>query len=406
MTATKWIYDKYLEHGKVWVRENFTQFCVDVNPDRKNIDSYGRLIRLVSAQLKIDHPELFNSEPLPENAVSSDVANIDQALDYHNIDLSSMKITGARVNTWGSANNQNKQVRLELKPIDGPDPEKLAQDFIDAIKDYQPPKLPNVKAIGDCMLEVDLFDVHFGLLAWGQETGFGDYDIKIASEMFMNIIHKIINWSKTYKIERILFPIGNDFFNSDNPLNSTAKGTIQDEDTRWMKTFSMGWKLVRDAVILLREIAPVSIIVIRGNHDLTRAYYMGTVIEAWFKDDKSIAIDNGPEYYKRFKYGKNLIGFTHGDKAMKSGQLPLLMASHWADDWASTKYREWRVGHVHHESTKEFPGCKVMTLGASSRPSEWGASEGFDSMTEAKGSIWNKENGKIATMHCRPDIDK
>lgn len=403
MTAKQWVRENYIKHGKLWIKENFQRFCYETNPKNENYQSYCSTLRIVERELRIEDPDTYT---VWEPSYTGDVGTVEQSVDFHNVDLSRMQITGARVNTWGNENNPNKQVRLELKAISGPTPEQLKQDFIEAIKEYQAPKLPKVNPIGDCMLEIDLFDVHFGLLAWGQETGFGDYDIKIASEMFMNIIHKIIHWSKTYKIERILFPIGNDFFNSDNPLNSTAKGTIQDEDTRWMKTFSMGWKLVRDAIVLLRNISPVSIVVIRGNHDLTRAYYMGTVIEAWFKDDKYIDIDNGPEYYKRFKYGQNLIGFTHGDKAMKPGQLPLLMASRWPTDWAETKYREFRVGHVHHESVREYPGCKVTTLGAASRPSEWGASEGYDSLTEAKGSIWNKNMGKIATMHCRPDMDK
>jgi hypothetical protein len=400
MNTSNWIREHFISHGKTWLRENFQRYCIEVNPKKENSESYYRLIRRVEADLRIDRPDLFDDH-VPDHP--GDISTVDQALDFHNIDLSKMRITGARVNTWGNENNPNKQVRLELKPQDGLSTEQLKQDFIDAIKGYSPPKLPKVSAIGDCMLEVDIYDFHFGLLALGKETMHGDYDIKIAAALFMDMLSKIIEWSKSYRIEQILFPIGNDFFNSDNHLNTTTNGTQQTDDTRWQKTFTEGWRLIRDAITLLRKIAPVNVMVIGANHDLERSYYMGSVIEAWFKEDESVSVDNGPEYYKRYKYGKNLIGLTHGDKGNKPGQLPLLMATRWPQDWADTIYREWRTGHVHNETVKEYPGCKVFSLGASSQPSEWGASSGYDSLIESKGIIWHSQKGKIATLHCRPE---
>jgi len=400
MSAQQWIDDHFLSHGKTWLRENFQAFCIETNPKKENSESYFRQIRMAEVKLRITNPELFD-DIIPADPL--DINTVDQSIDLHQVDLTRLKIKEVRTGTWGSGTNQNKQVRVTYHPIAGLTNEQVTKSFIESIKNYEPPKMPKVKySEGDNMLEVDLFDAHFGLLAWSKETGFGDYDIKIASEMFMNMVYKIIEWAKDYKIEKVCFPIGNDFFNSDNPLNSTAKGTIQDEDSRWMKTFDLGWKLIRDSIILLRNVAPVDVVVIRGNHDLTRTYYMGVVIESWFRDDKYIHVDNDPAYYKRVVYGKNLIGFTHGDKAKKD-KLPLLMASRWPQEWAATIYRECRIGHEHHESVKEFPGCKVLTLGPSSNPSEWGASEGYDSMVESKGTIWNKDKGKIATMHCRPD---
>lgn len=400
MTAKQWIRENYIKYGKLWIKENFNRFCYETNPRNINYDSYCSTLRIVERELRIENPEIY-TDYQPE--YPGDVSTVAESIDFHNVDLSQMKITGARVNTWGNAGNPNKQVRLELRPKTGPSPQELAQDFINAIKDYSPPKLPNVKPIGDCMLEVDIFDFHFGLLSWSKETGFGDYDMKIATSMFMDMLGKMVSWAKAYKIEQILFPIGNDFYNSDNHLNTTTKGTQQEEDSRWQKTFTAGWKLVRDAIVILRGIAPVQVVVVPANHDHERSYFMGSVMEAWFKDDKSVNIDNGPEYYKCYKYGKNLIGLTHGDKGNKPGQLPLIMASRWPHEWADTLYREWRVGHVHHESVKEYPGCKVFTLGASSQPSEWSASSGYDSMIESKGVIWHSQKGKMATFHCRPE---
>jgi hypothetical protein len=41
------------------------------------------------------------------------------------------------------------------------------------------------------LLEVALMDVHFGMLAWGKETG-TDYDIDIAEELFLYAVQDLL----------------------------------------------------------------------------------------------------------------------------------------------------------------------------------------------------------------------
>ena len=105
-------------------------------------------------------------------------------------------------------------------------------------KDYKPPIL-NINKIennGDNLLEVTLFDLHLGKLAWGKESG-ENYDSKIACDRFLTTIKTLLEHSKGFEYSKILFPIGSDFFNSDTIENTTTSGTPQDEDLRWKKTF-------------------------------------------------------------------------------------------------------------------------------------------------------------------------
>ena len=405
MTAKDWIRDNYIKHGKLWVQENFNRFCVETNPKNENYNSYCSTLRIVEREIRLAHPELCSLRgPLADGAISADVSDIDQALDYHNIDLSRMKISGARVNTWGSETNRNQQVRLELKPVDGLSTEQLKQDFIDAIKDYLPPKLPNVKrSTGEYLVEMNITDAHWGQLSWGKETTQGDYDMVIADNLFRSTVQKMITWAKMYSPERILFPIGSDFFNSDNHLNTTTNGTPQTEDSRWQKTFAKGWRLVRDAIIMCREIADVDVVVVFGNHDHERSFYMGETLHAWFRDDKHVKIDNEPNIFKCYTYGKSMIGLTHGHKG-KLNDLPLLYATDFPMEWALAKYREIHVGHLHNELTKEFRGCKLIQIPSIAAPSEWSASSSFRSMREAQSFAFHKDEGKMSTFYCRPDF--
>lgn len=113
-----------------------------------------------------------------------------------------------------------------------------------------------------------IFDLHLGKLAWGEETG-EDYDIHIAQARFHAAINDLINKSSGYKVDEILFPVGNDIYNSDKalPYSQTTAGTPQMDDTRWQKMFRIGVRLITEAIIKLSEIAPVKVPLVYSNHD-------------------------------------------------------------------------------------------------------------------------------------------
>jgi len=121
---------------------------------------------------------------------------------------------------------------------------KFRKDMIDDFCKVVPKaKIRAYNLNGKNLLEVDLFDVHFGKLGWIKETGSGSYDAKIAEEIFLRAIKTLLKRAtKVCDIEKILFPVGNDFFNADNsyPLPATTRGTPQQEDLRWQKTFQNG----------------------------------------------------------------------------------------------------------------------------------------------------------------------
>jgi hypothetical protein len=110
-----------------------------------------------------------------------------------------------------------------------------------------------------------IFDLHIGKLAWGQETG-ENYDYKIAIERFRYAIEDMIYKASSYDVERILFPVGNDIYNSDKafPFPQTTKGTPQMDDIRWQKLFRVGVQLITEAIIRLSKIAPVDTFTVRS----------------------------------------------------------------------------------------------------------------------------------------------
>lgn len=254
------------------------------------------------------------------------------------------------------------------------------------------------------LMEVNLFDFHFGKLTWGKETG-ENYDIKIAKNIYRDCINRIVTYVKMFNVERILYPIGNDFFNVNSGNQATYSGTVQSEDDRWKKTFVEGWKLVRDSIDDLSQYAPVDVLIIPGNHDLESTFYLGEVLAAYYNKNENVKIDNTPPLRKYYRYGDNLIGFTHG-KDEKINDLPLIMANERSIDFGLTKYREWHLGDKHHKkeikwiATDEIKGVVVRILRSLSTTDHWHYQKGYiGNIRAGEAFIWHKKQGLICNIN-------
>jgi hypothetical protein len=245
-----------------------------------------------------------------------------------------------------------------------------------------------------------IFDLHLGKLAWGEETG-EDYDSKIAVRRFRMALEDLIQKAEGHKIEQILFPVGNDIYNSDKakPFPQTTAGTPQMDDLRWQKLFRMGVQLITEAVIRLSKIAPVNVKMVYSNHDHERVFYLGETLTAVFSSHKTVTIDNDPKVRKYYQWGKCLIGLAHGHNE-KPNDLPLIMAQESPEMWGSTLYREWLLGHLHHrktgltETAKDYRGVNVRFLTSPSAADAWHYEKAFvGAIKGAEGFIYNKDRG-------------
>ena len=291
------------------------------------------------------------------------------------------------------------------KPIDHDAIRDAVSDAVrDAIVDVKWKKGSGNPNSGN-LLVPNIFDLHLGKLAWGQESG-EDYDIKIASQRFRDALEDLIEKSKGYDIERIMFPIGNDFFNSDKskPFPMTTNGTPQTDDVRWQKMFRIGVQLITEAVIRLSSIAKVDVITVFGNHDEERVFYLGETIAAVFAKQDGISINNNPTMRKYYRWGQCLLGLTHG-KYEKAQDLPMIMAQESKEMWAETFYREWLLGHLHHrqkfltQETKDYRGVRVTYLTSPSSSDSWHVERGYTGAIKgAEAYIYNMDEGLIGSV--------
>jgi len=280
----------------------------------------------------------------------------------------------------------------------------IKKEIIQDIKKFAPkyPKITYLKIKDKFLLEPDMPDLHYGKLSWAEESG-EDFDIKIAEECALDNLSSLINQSSIYSINKILFPIGNDYFNVNSKLNTTVHDTPQQEDTRWQKTFKKGRELAVKMIDTLSTIAPVEVLVIPGNHDEERTFYMGDALECWYHNSSNVKVDNRAVKRKYFLYGKNLIGLTHGYYE-KLDNLPLLMSLEQPEWWALSKFREWQTGDKHYKKEiktslkeNESTGVMVRILRSLTANDAWLFDKGYvGGLRGAEAFVRHFEKGLIA----------
>ncbi len=278
----------------------------------------------------------------------------------------------------------------------------LANQFLNLLKTHKPAQ-PVYKKSGNVnkakVLEISIPDLHISKLVYGKEVGGPDYDIKLAVKAYKDAVNHFIQNIDFNNVEKILLPVGNDFFNSDNPLYTTTAGTPQHDDSRWTKSFNVGCQLMIETIEQLSQLAPTDVIIVPGNHDRQKSYYLGEFLRAWFRENQRVSIDNEPTSRKYYSFGKNLIGFTHGNNE-KHSDLPLIMAREQPEKWAQSKFYFWHLGHFHHTEVKDYKGIKVSLLPSLCAADGWHTERGYvKNQRTAEAYLYDKEAGLTATYY-------
>lgn len=260
-----------------------------------------------------------------------------------------------------------------------------------------PPRMPIARAVkGKHLLEIAIPDLHVGKLAWGKETGGENYDIRIAVDRFNEALDTLIARTASFGFERVLFVVGNDLLNANNTANTTARGTPQDADGRFQKAFLSVRRMLTAGIDRMRRVAPVTVLVVPGNHDTDAAYFIGDSLECWFHRTPDVEVRNEPTTRKYYRFGKVMLMFTHGDKG-KRQDYPLLMATEQPEMFGATIHREAHTGHMHMLRVQEHHGVKVRISPALCEADAWHAENMYTGNARgAEAFVYHPEDGLVA----------
>jgi hypothetical protein len=404
---------------------NNTQISRELGIKRDSARNYAnpRRKELVGAaveQQSLEAPEATSPPSWKEKGdeatlglnVSEPISTLEQLIAVAKIDTNVWTVDSWECTAWNSITkdkawdahlHQLWRVHAKLKRI-APKPYLEALDALFAKKELLAPKSFNRPPYkpGKVMVLFSLADVHFGKLAWGRETG-QDYDLKIAEAVFENAVEDLLMEVKDRDIDCIYTMFGNDFFHSDNDKNETTNGTRVDSDGRQAKVIEVGMRAQIRAIDRWRNVAPVKIWGIGGNHDKANAHWGAREIRAWFRNDPGVEIDIEPRERKYLTYGNTMFGFTHGENISdaKIKELPGLFTTEGPRAMvASTTRCEWILAHRHREQeftqrgTDSHMGCTMRWMLSLSATDAWHNQKLFIGNTRAaEVLVYNKEQG-------------
>jgi len=333
---------------------------------------------------------------------SEDTNDPESLLKSHGYDPNEWELTNAKNNIWNSYSKQDGIMTLYSSKITAKPKkyeltlEEVKADLEEFMENYQAPKIKPIRYDSEGkLLEVNISDLHLDKIGFVR----GVYNPDIAEEVFFHILNDVITRTKNIKFEKILFIWSHDFFNVDNLNKTTTAGTPQDATMRYSEMYKKGMKMLIKGIDLLKQIAPIETVQVGANHDKLTSYTMSEVLNAWFRNDKNVQIDNDPLSRKYRKFGKNLIGFSHGNKEKK--RLGKIMPAEARKEWGETYYSEIHAGHLHSEqAVKEENGTIVRHLSSPSGTDNWHFESGYvGAVPKAQSFIWDRELGLTDIVH-------
>lgn len=245
----------------------------------------------------------------------------------------------------------------------------------------------------DLLTVYPMGDPHIGMLSWFEETG-ANFDLEIAEASLVAAVDRLVNLAPPTE-EALIINLG-DYFHSDNSTNRTLRsGNALDVDSRWPKILRVGIRTMKRCIdrALLRH-KMVRVVCEIGNHDDHSAIFLALCLEQLYEREPRVTIDTSPARFHWHRFGKCLIGITHGDN-VKPERLPGIMAATQARDWGETEHRYWYTGHVHHDTLKEYPGCTVETFRTLAARDAWHAGAGYVSGRDMKCDVLHRDHGRI-----------
>lgn len=316
-------------------------------------------------------------------------------IDYNNVKAGWLKTTKADKN--GHKHSLYFKVGHEVN---------FLENLIEGLKGYEfvVPKFGK-RVFTDKIGLINIFDAHIDKVCIYDQTNTDssiEYNINHFKRAFVALFDKCLD------AEKILFPIGNDFYNANDEKNTTVAGTPQDSLFDWKDSFNKGVELIRWCIdYCISKGKPVDVMTIYSNHDGTKLFYLAKCLELVYAGNANVTVELQSIQRKYVVYGKNLLGFAHGHRE-KTSSLPLLMATERRKDWGLVQNCFWFLGDKHHEKTFEFkksldmPSVEVHWLRATSPSDNWHHGAGYIGIPKtAYCYIFDKKHG-LTTTHRQP----
>jgi hypothetical protein len=278
------------------------------------------------------------------------------------------------------------------------------EDFTKFLENYKPKNIkiekPNYQISKHLVdVEISIADYHLA-----KRTIDGDNSPQTRAKRYFDMAQSLIEKVKAnYDIYTIVLPISNDFFHTDNYQHQTTNGTPQDTIMDYSEEYELGFSVLVDTVNMLRHYCKnLMVVLVQGNHDKTKSFYLAHALDVFFKDAVDVEFMREHSVVKAITLGNTFIGWHHGN--CKIEDLPLLFATHpnYSKAFGDAVYREVHTGDKHHYMAKDVKGVRIQQMPSLSGIDRWHLDNNYvHSVRAALALVYDLKLGKITEFEIR-----
>lgn len=278
------------------------------------------------------------------------------------------------------------------------------EDFAKFLENYKPNNISvsKTKIVTDkdyVDVEISISDFHLA-----KRTIDGDNSPEARALRYFNVAQSLINKVRAnYNIDKVVLPISNDFFHTDNYQHQTTNGTPQDTIMDYSSEYELGFSILVDTINMLRQHCNnVIVVLVQGNHDRTKSFYLAHALDVFFKNAMDVEFIREHSVVKGLTLGNTFIGWHHGN--CKIEDLPLLFATHpqYSSQFGNAVYREVHTGDKHHYMAKEVKGVRIQQMPSLSGTDRWHLDNNYvHSVRAALALVYDNKVGKISEFETR-----
>lgn len=286
--------------------------------------------------------------------------------------------------------------------------EQLLLEAIREVSEGLRGKCPKIKVPKKSVTNSDLLslypigDMHMGLMTWAEEVG-ENFDLDIAESLLCAVVDELVRKAPPSD-KAILLDVG-DLMHVDNYNNETTRsGYRLDADGRYPKILKVTIRtLIYCVKRMLEKHREVELICVPGNHNDVSAIAVSVALGLYFDNEKRVTVDDSPAQFRYRRFGKVLLGATHGHLRKKES-LDAIMAVDRREDWGKSLMAYWHVGHLHHDIVKDLTGARVETHRVLAPADAHAHAAGYRSsnMRDMKCIIYHQEWGEVARHTVNP----
>lgn len=254
------------------------------------------------------------------------------------------------------------------------------------------PRAPAIDApahtLSDLLNQYTITDHHLGALAWGEETGSGDYDLRIGEQLILRWFAAAI--AQSPPADRAVFAQLGDFLHYDSFRSVTPEhGHHLDSDSRYPKMVRAAIRVVRTVIrMLLQKHKQLDVIMCDANHDPAGEVWLREMMAAFYEDEPRVRVDTNPGTYSVIEHGDVSLFYHHGHRRGVKNVDSILVGK-FRKLYGRTSISYAHTGHKHADELKTTDLMKVEQHETLAAP-------------DAYGSNWlSGRSAKVITYHKR-----